>query len=126
MRRAHALTGTLWLLVFLGTGAYMRYFHSPPVEELDDLSRLLYRSRHIYLLGGAVMNLALAAREVERPVDRVISALVLIAPFLLFTGFAVEPPRGLDGGHWAALGEYCLFGAGALLAVRAFQAARAA
>lgn len=99
----------------------MRYFHSPPVEELDDLSRAMFRSRHIYLLGGAVVNLALAAREVVRPVDRVISGLVLVAPWLLFAGFVVEPTRGLNGGHWAALGEYCLFGAGALLAVRAFQ-----
>jgi uncharacterized iron-regulated membrane protein len=121
MRRAHAVTGTLWLLVFVATGAYMRYFHAPAVEELSDLTRALYRSRHIYLLGGAVANLALSSREPLLRVDRVISGLVLLAPFFLFAGFVLEPEGGLNSGHWAAFGEYCLFGAAALMVLRAWR-----
>jgi hypothetical protein len=91
------------------------------VEDLGDLTRALFRSRHLYLLSGAVANLALSAREPVLRVDRVISGLVFIAPLFLFAGFVLEPEQGLHGGHWAAFGQYFLFGAAALMAVRALR-----
>lgn len=92
--------------------------HVPPVETLDDATRMLYRSRHLYIMLVALSNLALARSETRTLLDRVIGSLVLIAPLFLVAAFFVEPERGIDGAMWAQLGLYALFGAAALLVVR--------
>ena len=43
---------------------------------------------------------------------------------LLFAGFVLEPEGGLNSGHWAAFGEYCLFGAAALMMLRAWRSGK--
>jgi hypothetical protein len=125
MRRAHAWTGILWLLVFLGTGAYMRYYRTPPVDQLADVTRAIYRARHLYILGAALANLALSTFETKNLRDRVISGLVLIAPPFLFAAFFTDPELGIHApGPWLSLGQYSLFGAAALLAVRQIRGSR--
>lgn len=115
MRRAHLWSGILWLAVFLGTGAYMRYYRTPPVDQLADVTRAIYRSRHLFILGGALANLALSTAEVTR----VISTLVLIAPPFLFAAFITDPEQGIHASApWLPLGQYSLFAAAALLVVR--------
>jgi peptidoglycan/LPS O-acetylase OafA/YrhL len=122
MRRAHAWSGILWLLVFLGTGAYMRYYHSPPVDQLADVTRAIYRARHLFILGGALANLALAASESTPPVA---SALVLVAPPFLFAAFLTDPEQGIHASApWLSLGQYALFGAAVLLAGRHIRGLR--
>jgi hypothetical protein len=119
MRRVHGWNGVFWLVVFLGTGAYMRYFRVPPVDQLADVPRALYRSRHLYILGGALANLALSTFEIRRGWDRVISGLVLVAPAFLLLSFVTDPEHGIHAPDlWLTLGQYSLFGAAALLAVR--------
>jgi hypothetical protein len=125
MRRAHAWSGILWLLVFLGTGAYMRYYRTPPVDQLADVTRAIYRARHLFILGSALANLALSTSESRHPVDRVASALVLIAPPFLFAAFITDPEQGIHAGSpWLSIGQYSLFGAAALLAVRQLRGSR--
>lgn len=118
MRRAHWWVGTLSLVTFLFTGSYMLFIHEPPVETLDDATRMLYRSRHIYIMLAALANLGLVRVEAETLLDRVISTLVLIAPVFLIAAFFLEPARGIDGVLWIQFGLYPLFAAAALLAVR--------
>jgi type III secretory pathway component EscT len=113
--------GTISLLVFVATGAYMRFFRT---GEFSEAVHLLYRSRHIYILGAALANLALANVTLQqRVLDRIISAAALVAPPLLLTAFIFEPSTGPDTGRgWAVWGQYALFLAAALLLIRAWRA----
>jgi hypothetical protein len=66
------------------------------LRGMDDARRLLFRSAHLYLLFGSLVNLALGLylspapgwRRWVRPVG---SVLILAAPFLAAAGFFTEP-----------------------------------
>ena len=96
MRRLHLLFGLVFLAGFLASGQYMAlgYDH---LHGLDDATRLLFRSTHIYLLFASLLNLALGLYLPEgaggwRGWVRVLgSLLVLAAPPLLVAGFLSEP-----------------------------------
>ena len=45
-------------MAFLLTGQAMKH-HNPPVHSLAPEVRMMYVSRHIYLLGAALLNVAL-------------------------------------------------------------------
>jgi hypothetical protein len=112
--------GTIGLLTFVTTGAYMRHIRT---GEFSDAVHMLYRSRHIYILGAALANLALANVALQpRVLDRIISAMVLVAPPVLLAAFIIEPSIGPDTGRgWAVWGQYALFVAAALLLIRAWR-----
>jgi hypothetical protein len=74
MRRLHLIAGLIVFLIFIGTGQIMAH-HEPHMSALSPEVRLLFRSRHIYLLAGAL----------------------LAAPVLLLIAFLTEPERGLHG-----------------------------
>jgi hypothetical protein len=121
LRRIHWVVGIGALLAFVTSGAYMRWMHQPPVEELADASRALYRSRHIFLLLVAVANLARAAglSPSKTPVNgaMLVASLILgVAPMLLVAAFAVEPPLGIDGRTYSTPALYSLFGAALIFA----------
>ena len=59
MRRLHLSVGIAGVIAFLVTGQLMRH-HTPPLTALSDSVRLMYRSRHIYILGSALVNLVLS------------------------------------------------------------------
>ena len=56
MKNTHLIFGLLLVFVFLLTGQYMEYVHN---RTLTDGVRVLYRSRHIYLLLNALINITL-------------------------------------------------------------------
>ena len=58
MRRFHQIFGWTIFLVFLLTGQYMSIYHNHLVGTPDGV-RMLYRSRHIYILLAALLNIAL-------------------------------------------------------------------
>src|SRR5262245_28440887 len=66
------------------------------LRGMDDARRLLFRSTHLYLLFGSLVNLALGLylrpapgwRRWVRPVG---SGLILSTPFLAAAGFFTEP-----------------------------------
>ncbi len=58
MRRIHLAIGLLGVIAFLITGQVMKH-HSPKMQVLPTDVRLMYVSRHIYLLGAALVNLVL-------------------------------------------------------------------
>ncbi len=97
MKRLHLIFGVLVVLAFLLTGQYMD-FQSPPVRELtDEGTRMMFRSRHIYLLLAGLINLGVGVyftyhRTAWRKSLQVVgSALILLAPLLMAAAFFYEP-----------------------------------
>ena len=97
MKRSHLVLGIILVVIFLLTGQYMEYVHN---RELADGTRVLYRSRHIYLLANALINICLglyvsyATEGWRRVVQLLGSVLIMLAPMFLLVGFFYEPPRG--------------------------------
>jgi len=111
----HRVAGVLTVLAFLATGLYMRW-REPPVAELDPHLRMLFRSRHIYLLLSGLMNLAIGSyatplrRHWANDVALAGSVMLAASPILLFGAFALESelfgtPTGIS-----QLGLYALYG----------------
>jgi hypothetical protein len=115
-RRAHWMVGTATLVVFLLTGAYMRWIRVPPVPQLDDVTRAVYRSRHLFILLSAVVNLALSlAPAATQRARQLVSILVLVAPVLFLAAFAMEPAQGIHGAPFSQIALYLLFAAAVIL-----------
>lgn len=87
----------------------MEYVHN---RLLPDGPRLLYRSRHIYILFSAFINLCLGiylsgrTPGWRRALQIVGSVLILLAPALLLVGFFYEPARGPNHTVLAPLGIF--------------------
>jgi hypothetical protein len=115
-RRAHLIVGTATLVIFLLTGAYMRWIRVPPVSQLDDVTRAVYRSRHLFILLSAMLNLALAlAPSSTQRARQLVSILVLVAPVLFLAAFIVEPAQGIHGAPFSQIALYLLFAAAVIL-----------
>ena len=120
MRTVHLAVGALTVVVFLGTGQLLRH-HTPPMASLSDATRLLYRSRHIYILASGLVNLMLGlymqrqAAGWRATVRAVGSGLVLASAPLLMAAFALEPRLGFQPEmNWSSSGLYALFGGSVL------------
>jgi hypothetical protein len=119
LRTAHLVVGAIAVGAFLVTGLLM-YSHEPPVSAMDWGDRLLFRSRHIYLLSAGLVNLALGLRyalpdAAARRGGAVAGSLFALAsPVLLFFAFFAEPMAGREPGPLSVLGLYALFGGVAL------------
>lgn len=103
MKALHLIVGLLLVVIFLLTGQYMA-FHNPRMDELSDGVRMLYRSRHIYILLGGLLNLAVGTYFVyrqqgwRRVLQIVGSCLIVGAPFVSVGAFFHEPQlTGLSG-----------------------------
>lgn len=96
MKRLHTWVGAIALLVFLLTGQYMDYLEVR-TNALGETARVMYRSRHIYLLLAGLVNLGVGAyfgyreRGWRRGLQLVGSALVVAAPVLMLAAFLAEP-----------------------------------
>ncbi len=104
------------VLVFLITGQLIHH-HTPPMATLGDSARLMFRSRHIYILAAGLVNLMLGlylerhGTGWRRMVQTAGSAVMLVSPVLLVVAFAVEPGRGFqEEMRWTTAGLYLLFG----------------
>ena len=114
--RTHWWVGTVTLVLFVLSGAYMRWVAHVP--DLEDLTRALFRSRHLFLMLSALVNLALSANPPPvRRLHRVIATLALVAPIFLLMAFWREPAQGIEAGPWSQVGLYLSFAAAALLVI---------
>ena len=115
MRRTHLVVGVLTVVIFIITGQLMRH-HTPPMGTLNDAARLMFRSRHIYILASGLVNAMLGLYLQHRTgwhriVQVIGSAFVIVSPALLVPAFAVDPARGFQPEMWwSAAGLYALFG----------------
>lgn len=93
LRGAHLLVGLLGFIAFVVTGQYMAL---AGLREMPDAPRLMYRSAHIYLFFGAMLNLLLAAylqqlaASAARRLQWIGSAIMLAIPVLLLLSFFFE------------------------------------
>jgi hypothetical protein len=103
MKRLHKVVGLSVIVAFLLTGQFLDH-HNPRMTELDDGTRMMFRSRHIYILLAGLLNLGIGiyfsyGPTRRRKVIQVIgSCLIVVAPFLLIGAFFYEPTlEGLQG-----------------------------
>ncbi len=121
LRMAHLVVGAVAIVAFLITGQIMGRL-DPPVAEMEWAERLLFRSRHIYLLASGLVNLALGvhyllpAGAARRGAAVTGSLLALASALLLFFAFFAEPMAGRWPDKLSALGLFAMFG-GVLLFV---------
>lgn len=119
LRMSHLAVGVIAVVAFLITGQVMGR-HEPPVGDMEWAERLLFRSRHIYLLGAGLVNLALGVNyrlpdgAARRGAAIAGSLLALASALLLFFAFFAEPMAGRWPGALSMLGLQAMF-AGVLL-----------
>ena len=96
MKRFHLIFGLLVLVVFLLTGQYMDRYHQHLMYTPDG-PRMLYRTRHIFILMSGLLNLGIGsyfsyrAQTWRRTLQIIGSALIVIAPVLFTIAFFYEP-----------------------------------
>jgi hypothetical protein len=96
VKRFHLVFGLLLAIVFLLTGQYMDRVHHH-LQGMADGPRMLYRSRHIYILFSALLHLGIGSyfhyREdtVRRVLQLLGSLLITIASILFVIAFFREP-----------------------------------
>lgn len=96
MKRFHLIYGLLLLAVFLLTGQYMDRFHEH-LRYMPDGPRMLYRTRHIFILLSGLLHLGIGAyfsyrlQTWRRVLQYLGSTLITIPPVLFTIGFFYEP-----------------------------------
>ena len=96
MKRFHLIFGLVLLVVFLLTGQYMDRFHEH-LRFMPDGPRMLYRTRHIFILLSGLVHLGIGTyfsyrtQTWRRVLQCLGSALITIAPVLFTIGFFYEP-----------------------------------
>lgn len=109
------------MVAFLLTGQYMDKFYNHMVG-VPDAQRLLFRTRHIFILLAGLLNLGIGAyfayrvEKWRRTVQLLGSLLIIVASFLFVIAFFYEPKLSdlhTPLSHW---GTYTI-AAGALLHV---------
>ena len=96
MKRFHLIFGLLLVVIFLLTGQYMDRFHHH-LQGMPDGPRMLYRTRHIYILLSGLLHLAIASYfkyrsdTIRRTLQVVGSLLITIASTLFIIAFFREP-----------------------------------
>ena len=115
LRTAHLVVGAIAIVAFLITGMLMNA-HRPPVMQMDWDQRLLFNSRHIYLMAAGLVNLALGVHyRLPEPRARQAAAilgslLVFASAAMLFFAFFAEPMAGHLPGRLSSYGLFALFG----------------
>jgi len=96
MKRLHLYVGAFTLAAFLLTGQYMEYLDVRS-GVMGEGARMMFRSRHIYLLLAGLVNLCVGSYFVcraglwRRRLQLVGSVFILAAPLLLLAAFFTEP-----------------------------------
>ena len=99
MKRVHLIFGVCVVVAFLLTGQYMDKFHNHLVGVADG-PRLLYRTRHIFILLSGLLNLGIGAyftyrtETWQRTIQLLGSLLIFVASFLFIIAFFYEPNLG--------------------------------
>ena len=115
LRRVHLIIGIAAIVAFLLSGQQLGHHH-PTMEQLPPELRMMYVSRHIYLLAGALVNtvlglyLQLQTPRWRRVLQIIGSILILTSVLALSMAFLAEPPLGMAGRGWRILlGMVALF-----------------
>lgn len=96
MKKVHLIFGVLVVIVFLLTGQYMDK-HFNHMVGVPDAPRLLYRTRHIFILLSGLLHLGIGAyftyrvEAWQRTMQLLGSLFIFAASFLFVIGFFSEP-----------------------------------
>ena len=96
MKRFHLIFGLVLLVAFLLTGQYMDRFHEH-LRNMADGPRMLYRTRHIFILFSGLLHLGIGTYFTYRPdaTRRLLqiagSVLASVASVLFIIAFFYEP-----------------------------------
>ena len=96
MKRFHLIFGVIIVIVFLLTGQYMDRYHQH-LMYMTDGPRMLYRTRHIFILMSGLLHLGIGAYfsyrsgSVRRVLQIIGSVLITVAPVLFTIAFFYEP-----------------------------------
>jgi len=96
MKRFHLIFGLILFVVFLLTGQFMDRFHHH-LADMPDGPRMLYRSRHIYILLSGLVHLGIGSyfyyrsRTLLRVMQLLGSLLITIASVVFVAAFFYEP-----------------------------------
>lgn len=96
MKRFHLVFGLIVLIVFLLTGQYMDRYHQH-LEFMADGPRMLYRSRHIFILMSGLLHLGIGtyfsyrSTTARRALQITGSILMTLATVLFTVAFFYEP-----------------------------------
>ena len=99
MKKAHLIFGALMVVGFLLTGQYMDKFFNH-LDGMPDGPRLLYRTRHIFILLAGLLNLGIGAyftyriQPWRRTLQLLGSLLIFVASVLFLIAFFYEPNLG--------------------------------
>ena len=113
VRKLHLVVGFLFAAIFLATGVYMAV-GMPEINQEDHGMRMMFRSAHVYILMGALVNLVMGCYlklEDQIPSRRTQlggSLLILVAPLVFLIAFFVEPAVGRLDRPVAVAGTACL------------------
>ena len=83
MKKIHLIFGACVVVAFLLTGQYMDKFYNH-LHGMPDAPRLLYRTRHIFILLAGLLNLGIGAYFTYRT-EAWGRAIQLFGSFLIFT-----------------------------------------
>jgi hypothetical protein len=121
MKKFHLIFGIFVVVAFLLTGQYMDKLYNHMVG-VPDAQRLLFRTRHIFILLAGLLNLGIGAyftyrlETWRRSIQQLGSLLIFVASLLFLIAFFYEPSLSnlhTPLSHW---GTYTI-AAGALLHV---------
>ena len=96
VKRFHLIFGLLLFVIFLLTGQYMDRVHNH-LQGMPDGPRILYRTRHIFILLSALLHVGIGSyfkyrrEKVRRVLQLLGSLLITVAPILFIIGFFREP-----------------------------------
>lgn len=96
MKRFHIIFGVIILVVFLLTGQYMDRFHYH-LMYMSDGPRLLYRTRHIFILMSGLLHVGIGTyftlrlTPARRTLQVIGSMLITVATVLFIVAFFYEP-----------------------------------
>jgi len=105
VRRIHLIIGLFGVIAFLLTGQVIKH-HYPRMEGVSAEVRMMYVSRHIYLLGASLVNVVLGLylqvhpRGWRRVLQQIASVVILLSPLSLLIAFFAESAFGLAGRSW--------------------------
>src|SRR5262245_20458887 len=96
MKKVHLIFGVVVLVAFLLTGQYMDKIHNH-LAGMPDGPRLLYRTRHIFILLSGLVNLGISAyftyrsERWQRTLQLLGSLFIFVASLLYLAAFFYEP-----------------------------------
>jgi hypothetical protein len=96
MKRVHLIFGIFIVFAFLMTGQYMDKYYNH-LADLADGPRLLFRTRHIFILLAGLLNLGIGSYFIyrietwRRTLQLIGSLLIFAASFLFLIAFFYEP-----------------------------------